>query len=62
MAKLHFATELERESDAGSIDCSWSTVIHGIERYAAYRSVGAAEDLRQWADLLEGVRELREED
>ena len=62
MDKLHFATELEREPDADSIDCSWSTVIHGIERYAAYRSVGAAEDLRQWADLLEGLRQLREED
>jgi len=60
MAKLHFATETEPEAEeleADGINCSRSSVIHGIERYAAYQPAGAA---RQWADLLEGIRQLRE--
>ena len=37
-------------------------MIRGIERYAAYQPAGLAEDLRQWAGLLEGIRQLREKD
>jgi hypothetical protein len=62
MAELHFATELESELDVETIDCRWSSVIRGIERFAANQPAGVAEDLRQWADLLEGIRQLREED
>jgi hypothetical protein len=36
-------------------------VVRGIERYAAYQPAGVAEDLRQWADLLEGIRQLRDD-
>jgi hypothetical protein len=61
MTKLHSATEIEREPDADAIECSWSRVVRGIERYAAYQPAGAAEDLRQWADLLEGIRQLRDD-
>ena len=62
MAKLHFATEIEHGPEAGAIDCSWTSVIRAIERYAAYQPASVADDLRQWADLLEGIRQLREED
>jgi hypothetical protein len=62
MAKLHFATEIEREPEADAIECSWSSVIRGIDRYAAYQPASVAEDLRQWVNLLEGMRQLREED
>ena len=61
MAKLHSATEIEREPDADAIECSWSREVRGIERYAAYQPAGVAEDLRQWADLLEGIRQLRDD-
>ena len=61
MAKLHSATEIGCEPEADAIDCSWSKVVRGIERYAAYQPAGVAEDLRQWADLLEGIRQLRDD-
>jgi hypothetical protein len=61
MVELYFATEIEPDSEA-AIDCSWSSVILGIERYAAYQPAGLAEDLRQWAGLLEGIRQLRKKD
>jgi hypothetical protein len=62
MVELYFATERKPDSEAAAIDCSWSGVIHGIERYAAYQPAGLAEDLRQWAGLLEGIRQLRKKD
>ena len=61
MAELRFATELEPELEVETIDCRWSSVIRGVERYAAYQPAGAAEDLRQWVDLLEGIRQLRDD-
>jgi len=61
MTKLHSATEIECEPEPEAIECSWSRVVRGIERYAAYQLAGAAEDLRQWADLLEGIRQLRDD-
>ena len=62
MVELYFATEIEPRLGSRRIDCSWSSVILGIERYAAYQPAGLAEDLRQWAGLLEGIRQLREKD
>ena len=62
MVELHFATEINSDSEADTINCSWSSVIQGIERYAAYQPAGVADDLRQWAGLLEGIRRLREKD
>ena len=62
MAELHFATDLEPELEVETIDCRWSSVIRGVERYAAYQPAGVAEDLRQWVDLLEGIRQIREKD
>jgi len=62
MVELYFATERKPDSEAAAIDCSCSGVIHGIERYAAYQPAGLAEDLRQWAGLLEGIRQLRKKD
>ena len=58
MDELPFATE---NPDDETIDCSWNNVIRGIERYAAYQPAGLAHDLIEWAILLEGVRQLREE-
>ena len=58
MVELHFETESETiQSD---VDCSWSSIIKGIERYAAFQPANARE-LYQWADLLEGIRQMREE-
>ena len=62
MVELHFATEIKVDSEGDTIDCSWSSVIRGIERFAAFQPASVAEDLREWADLLEGIRQLREED
>ena len=57
MVELQFATVVE--TDNGKEDCSWSSVVRGIERYAAYHST-QADDLYAWADLIEGIRQLRE--
>ena len=60
MAELHFATEVEpeaEEAEGDGIDCFWSRMIHGIERYGAYQPAG---DARQWDELIEGIRQLRE--
>jgi hypothetical protein len=62
MVGLRFATKTEAEPETDTIDCSWSSVIHGIERYAAYQPASTAQDLRQSADLLEGIRQLRKTD
>lgn len=58
MFELLFATD--GETDEQSEACSWKTIIRGIERFAAY-DPPRARDLHEWADLLEGIRELREE-
>jgi len=57
MVELQFATVIE--TDDREEDCSWSSIIRGIERYAAYHPA-QAKDLYEWADLIEGVRLLRE--
>lgn len=57
MVELQFATVVETDNkDSG---CSWSSIIRGIEKYAAYHPAQARE-LHEWADLLEGIRQLRE--
>lgn len=58
MYELLFATENPADDD--TIDCSWSSVIRGIERYAAYQPAGLAHELIDWAILVEGVRQMRE--
>ena len=57
MVALHFETETEAPEE---VDCSWDSIIQGIEQYAAFRPA-ATRDLQHWADLLEGIRQLREE-
>ena len=58
MSELLSATENPTEDE--TIDCGWTSVIRGIERYAAYQPAGLAHDLIDWAILLEGVRQMRE--
>ena len=58
MDELLFATENLIEDE--TIHCSWTSVIQGIERYAAYQPAGLAHDLIEWAILLKGVRHMRE--
>jgi hypothetical protein len=58
MDELLFATDNPTEDE--TIDCSWTNVIRGVERYAAYQLPGLAHELIDWAILLEGVRQLRE--
>jgi hypothetical protein len=57
MVELRFATVVE--AGDSEENCSWSSVVRGIERYAAYHS-RQADDLYEWADLIEGIRQLRE--
>jgi hypothetical protein len=57
MVELLFATD--GETDEQGEACSWKSIVRGIERYAAYHPA-SARDLHQWADLLEGIRQLRE--
>lgn len=58
MDELLFATENPADDD--TIDCLWSSVIRGIERFAAYQPAGLAHELIDWAILVEGVRQMRE--
>lgn len=58
MDELLLATE--SPTDDATIDCSWSSVIRGIERYAAYQPAGLAHELIDWAILVEGVRQMRD--
>ena len=58
MDELLFATENPAEDEM--IDCSWTNVIRGIDRYAAFQPAGLAHELIDWAILLEGVRQMRE--
>jgi hypothetical protein len=57
MVELLFATD--GETDEQGEACSWKRIVRGIERFAAYHPADAR-DLYQWADLLEGIRQLRE--
>jgi hypothetical protein len=57
MLGLLFATD--GEADEQGEACSWENIIRGIERFAASHPA-AAPDLHDWADLLEGIRQLRE--
>jgi hypothetical protein len=57
MVELLFATDGETDGEGEA--CSWMNIIRGIERYAAYHP-SRARDLYEWADLLEGIRQLRE--
>ena len=60
MNALHFETEIE---DAETIlDCSWDSIIAGIRRDAASQPPTDAASLNEWADLLEGIRQLKGED
>ena len=43
MDELLLATENPADDD--TIDCSWSSVVRGIERYAAYQPAGLAHEL-----------------
>ena len=58
MDEVPFATDNQAEDE--TIHCSWTKVIRGIERYAAFQPAGLAHDLTEWAILLEGVRQMRE--
>ena len=57
MVELQFATVVAADDERE--DCSWSSVVRGIERYAAYHPT-QAHDLYGWADLIDGIRQLRE--
>jgi len=57
MVELQFATIVE--ADSKDEPCSWSNIIRSVERYAAYHPA-QARDLHEWADLLEGIRQLRD--
>lgn len=57
MVELQFATIVETGSREE--DCSWRSVVRGIERYAAYHPAQVAE-LYEWADLIDGIRQMRE--
>ena len=57
MDELLIATENPAEDE--TVDCSWDTVIRGIERYAAYHPAGLSHDLVEWTILLEGIRQMR---
>jgi len=57
MIELLFATD--GKTDEQGEACSWKNIIRGIERFAAYHP-SRARDLHEWADLLEGIRELKE--
>jgi hypothetical protein len=54
---LLFATD--DETDEQGEACSWKSIVGGIEPFAAHHPAGAR-DLHQRADLLEGIRQLRE--
>lgn len=59
MVELRFATVVE--TDDKEEPCSWSSIIRGVEKYAAYHPA-QAQDLYEWAELLDGIRQLRERD
>jgi len=56
MSELHFATEPKLADEQR---CSWTELISAVRRYADAQPAEQAEDLHLWADLLEGVRQLR---
>lgn len=58
MDELLFATDNQAEDE--TIHCSWTNVIRGTERYAAYQPAGLAHELMEWAILLDGLRQMRE--
>ena len=57
MSELHFATETRR---ADELQCSWTDLISAVRRHADAQPPHLAKDLHEWADLLEGVRKLRD--
>ncbi len=57
MVELQFATVVE--IGGKDVDCSWRSIVKGIEKYAAYHPA-QERDLHEWADLLEGIRLLKE--
>lgn len=59
MDALHFETEIECVDR--SPDCSWASIISGIRCYARSQPLPEADSLNEWADLLEGIREMRGE-
>ena len=60
MDALQFETEIEDVER--SPDCSWASIISGIRRYALSQPSTEAVSLNEWADLLEGIRQMRGED
>ena len=55
MSELLFATEIQSPREL-----SWGSVVSGIRKYAELQPNELADDLRQWADLLEAM--IRPED
>ena len=59
MDALHFATD--SDGIETGIECSWESVIAAIRRYAVVQPADESRSLNEWADLMEGVRQLRRE-
>ena len=58
MSELHFATETRRKYEPR---CSWANLIRAVRRHADAQPPDLGEDLHEWADLLEGIRQLRDD-
>jgi hypothetical protein len=56
MDSLQTATDIAPEQRAN--DLPWDKVIAGIRNYARTQPPRVAADLKDWADLLEGIHEL----
>jgi len=52
MGELQTATVIE------PVDCSWSSIVQAIRKYAATQPPETASELNDWADLLQGAQEL----
>lgn len=57
MSELHFATETK---PADELHCSWTGLISAVRRQADAQAPEYAKELHEWADLLEGIRQLRD--
>ena len=56
MIELQTATDVEEPHRRDG--CDWSIIVAGIRRYAEEQSPFAAADLKEWANLLEGIQSL----
>ena len=59
MDALQFATD-HREAEP-DLNCSWQSIISRTRSYALSCPSAESEGLNEWADLLEGIRQLRGE-